>query len=78
MLENMKNRVNCWDDLSSFLYNVIGNDERDRIKSKRVEGLISSQAPEQSDKSMGKVHRLTGERDYSIIQTRVLDTKVMI
>jgi len=37
-LENMKNSVNCWNDLKPFFHNVIGNDKRDGLKNKRIYG----------------------------------------
>uniref|UniRef100_A0A6M3KEH5 Putative endonuclease subunit n=1 Tax=viral metagenome TaxID=1070528 RepID=A0A6M3KEH5_9ZZZZ len=37
-LSNMDNSVNCWNDLKPFCHNVVGNDERDGLKSERISG----------------------------------------
>lgn len=41
-LENIENRVNCWNDLKPFCHNVVGNDKRE---GKKVKGYMVNQQP---------------------------------
>ena len=47
-MEDMKNSVNCWDDLSQLCHNITGNGKCDGLKNKLVVESISSQVPERS------------------------------
>jgi len=76
-VENMENRVKCWNLLKPFCHNVIGNDERDGLKSERVYGQSAAKLLKDY-KSMEKVQRLGFDPDQEIINPRAPEAKAMI
>jgi len=77
ILDDVKHRVNCWEDLKCFCHNITGNGKCDGLKSKTIYGQ-SAANPLNDQNSMRQVQRLECDVDQQITTPRVPDTKVMI